>query len=454
MIRMKIGSKLWLSFILVLLLGFTISGISFQWLSQHYLLAEARQEIKTQAQLVAATLAKNPLNDSANIGNLLIERRQLKVAGRWLDVKIMVSNQMGRVVYSNLSAEERQALLQARADNSFGQDYVSETFSIASESGAEKGSVLIFSKLTDVIKINALARRTQFFSFMIAGIFALLLAWRMERSLTKPIKNLLQSMNDFNIKGSLPELDIPAGDEIGALAQGFTAMAGKLKFYDQRQQAFLQNTSHELKTPLMSIQGYAEAIKDGVVEGGEVERSLDIIIEESRRLKRVVEDIIYLTRLESLEEKFTFHRVDLAVIIARAVQILQPLAAERDIKIELPKDFSQEGDFDQEKMIRAFINILGNGIRYARHQVSVKGQIIEGGVEIYIRDDGAGLPLGEEEKIFGRFYKGENGGTGLGLAISLNIVLGHGGTISAGNNEGGGAVFKIFLPLYHPNQQD
>ena len=449
MIKMKIGSKLFWSYLLVLLLGFTVSGVSFHYLSQRYLLAQARQEIKAEAQIVATILSKVTLNDSDSLGNLLLERRQLKVAGRWLDAKIMVFNPEDKVVYSNLSPSERKVILLARADHSFGRDYVGDNIPILSESGAVKGQLLIFSKVTDIVAIDLLARRTQVFSFFIAGILALLLAWWFEKGLTKPIRGLMQSMNSFSAQGPLPELDLTQADEIGELARCFRDLAVKLRAYDERQQALLQNASHELKTPLMSIQGYAEAIKDGVVQGEEVGRSLDIIIDESQRLKRVVEDIIYLNRLESMEEKFDFAPTCLEEIINQAVQTLKPLADERKVHIDVAAGLNLTGDFNREKLVRAFINVLGNGIRYAHHQVSIHGGMRDGAAEIFIQDDGPGFTRGEIDQIFDRFYSGETGGTGLGLAICRSIVTGHGGTITAVNIEGEGAVFKILLPLHH-----
>jgi signal transduction histidine kinase len=253
-------------------------------------------------------------------------------------------------------------------------------------------------------------------------------------------------MNHFTVKGSISDIDISTGDEIEELAKCFNSMANNLKTYDDRQKAFLQNTSHELKTPLMSIQGYAEAIKDGVVQGAEVEPSLDIIIEESQRLKQVVEDIIYLTRLENFEDRFNFTRTNMKEIIAQAIQTIKPLMEEKNISINIGTGINFIGNFDKEKLIRAFINVLGNCTRYARSSILIQGKEIYGGVEIYIQDDGPGFKVGEADKIFDRFYKGDSGGTGLGLAIGQNIIVGHGGSIAAFNNNSGGAVFKIFIP--------
>ena len=442
---MKIGAKLFATYLIVLIVGFTVSGLSFHFLSQRYLLAETRKEIKVEGQLITAALAKAPLENNG-IKDKIIERRQLKVAGRLIDSEIVVFNKQEKVIYSNLNQADLTDFLQARETKSFGKAYVGESIPLNNEKGEETGHVLIFSKIKDIEDIDLLARRTQIFSFIIAGIFALLIAWLLEKSFTRPINKLMAGMNLFSLKGPLPPLDIPPGDEIGELAHCFNNMADKLKFYDERQKDFLQNTSHELKTPLMSIQGYAEAIKDGVVQGEELQPCLDIIIDECQRLKRVVEDFIYLTRLESIEENFKFTLTNLGEIVTQAVQVIKPLAIERDILIDSNAELDFTGNFDKEKLARAFINILGNCVRYAHARVSIQSCRTDRGTEIYIQDDGPGFNDNEAEKIFDRFYKGDKGDIGLGLAISRSIISGHGGSITANNRGAGGAVFKIFIP--------
>lgn len=443
---MKIGNKLFITYLIVLLVGFIVSGVSFHFLSQRYLLVEARKEIKAGGQFIASALAKVPLNDSLSLGENIVERRQLKVAGRFIESKIIVFNKQDIQLYSNLNQAEKKEFQQARQEKTFTRDYVSQDIPIVAENGAEKGHVIIYSKLKDIKNINLLAWQTEVISFLIAIFFALLIAWRLEKSLTRPIHQLMYSMNNFSVKEPIPELGIQTGDEIGELALCFNSMAINLNAYDERQKTFLQNTSHELKTPLMSIQGYAEAIKDGVVEGVEVERSLDIIIEESQRLKRVVEEIIYLTRLENVNDSFSFKLANLGEIVEKSIRSLNHMAQEREIDIRVEGDVNLDSWCDGEKLERVFINIISNGFRYANSSIIINCAVSNGKTVITVTDDGVGFKNGEENKIFDRFYRGENGGTGIGLAITKAIIEGHQGRIEAYNGENGGAVFKIQLP--------
>lgn len=195
----------------------------------------------------------------------------------------------------------------------------------------------------------------------------------------------------------------------------------------------------------MSIQGYAEAIKDGVVKDEELEESLEIIITESQRLKKIVEELIFLTKLENVDDTFSYTNQEIGELMQKVIKSLRSLAIEKDISFKISGDLKYRGSFDGEKLQRAFFNILENGIRYAKSEISVdinnKGTYLE----IEVSDDGPGFQVGEEKKVLERFYKGNGGVTGLGLAIAKAIIQGHRGTIEAYNGTKG-AVFRITLP--------
>jgi len=139
------------------MVGFTVSGFSFHFLSQRYLLAEARKEIKAEGQLIAAAMIKFPL-ETNGLRDRLIERRQLKVAGRSIDSEIVVFNKQDKVIYSNLNQTDLKDFLQAQAGKSFSKAYVGENIPIINEKSEETGHVLIFSKLKDIQNKDLLAR--------------------------------------------------------------------------------------------------------------------------------------------------------------------------------------------------------------------------------------------------------------------------------------------------------
>lgn len=448
MIRMKIGPKLLLTYCILLITVFLVTGITFKILLQRYLVNEARSLLRTEALAVAETLGKTPVLER-DIGPNLIAKKELRIAGRFIDSKIIVLSKDRRILFTNLTGADKKVLQTLAINGELkSKEYVSEKVPIYSKKGEMKGYIFLFTQVEELNQISRLMNKTQLMSLIIGGVFAVILMLFFQRGLTKPIQELKQHMTHFSFSGDSHKPMIHTRDEIEELAECFNDLAQKLRNYDVQQKRFLQNTSHELKTPLMSIQGYAEAIKDGVVEGPEMLESLDVIIDESKRLKKIVEEMVYLIKLDNVEETFDFQEACLGDIIAQSVKSVKALADAKGIYIKVNGDQSLKGSFDSEKLIRAFINILSNGVRYAESEIQIDCSIGSHDIEIIIRDDGKGFAEGEEKKVFERFYKGEKGITGIGLAITKAIVEGHNGKIEAYNSSSKGAIFKIVLPQH------
>ena len=443
---MKIGAKLLFTYFILLIIVLSVTAASFHLLSQRYLIGETRKLLQVEAKFVADLFQKTPLTESF-LNDRIIGKQRIEIANRYVRANIIILNKNKKVIYSDIEGIEGKEILRLLAQSNIlenRKEYVSVRAPISTENG-EKGYVVLFTKVKDIKELNTLFRRTQILSLIIAGLIALLIGWIMERHLTKPLKQLMDRIKHFSLHDS-KKIEIETGDEIEELAISFQQMAEKLKSYDEQQKIFLQNASHELKTPLMAIQGNAEAIKDGVVEGPEINDSLDVIIEESQRLKKIVEEIIYLTKLENVEETFHFQTLPLQEILHKAVKSVKALAEKKGIEIELVGNTEIMGSIDKEKLERALINIIGNGIRYAKKKVAIAGELNVDEIVIRIMDDGNGFRPGEENRVFDRFYKGENGGTGIGLAITKAIIEAHQGQIEAFNREPHGAVFLIKLP--------
>lgn len=216
----------------------------------------------------------------------------------------------------------------------------------------------------------------------------------------------------------------------------------------RRSGVFLQNASHELKTPLMAIQGYAEGIRDGIFKGEEKDRVLDVISVESMRLKKLVDELVYLSKLETLDAIYHSEPTDPDLLVKESIMRVESLAVQKGVAIRCERegDGGRPLQLDPDKMIQALINLLANGIRHARQQVTVRLVATPAGMRITVADDGAGLQEGEKERIFDRFVRGSDGDTGLGLAITKAIIEKSGGHITAGNLPSGGAIFTIDIP--------
>ena len=211
----------------------------------------------------------------------------------------------------------------------------------------------------------------------------------------------------------------------------------------ERQQTFFQNASHELKTPLMAIQGYAEGIQAGVMDTG---GAADVILEESDRMTELVEELLDISKIDMGRQRLTLSETDIRELLYDGIRAVEPIAAGG---ITIVPDFPEEPvmvSCDDTRLRRAVANILSNGVRYARSELRLTCRTDKRNATIRIQDDGDGIAEEDLPHIFDRFYMGRSGKSGIGLALTKEIIHLHKGTIRAYNGDGG-AVFEISIPV-------
>ena len=211
----------------------------------------------------------------------------------------------------------------------------------------------------------------------------------------------------------------------------------------ERQQTFFQNASHELKTPLMAIQGYAEGIQAGVMDTG---GAADVILEESDRMTELVEELLDISKIDMGRQQLALSEMDVRELLYDSIRAVEPTAASG---ITIVPDFPKEPvmlSCDDTRLRRAVSNILSNGVRYARSELHLTCRTDKRHVTIRIQDDGDGIAEEDIPHIFDRFYLGRSGKSGIGLALTKEIVHLHKGTIRAYNGDTG-AVFEISIPV-------
>ena len=212
----------------------------------------------------------------------------------------------------------------------------------------------------------------------------------------------------------------------------------------ERQQTFFQNASHELKTPLMAIQGYAEGIQAGVMDTGS---AAEVILEESDRMTGLVEELLDISKIDMGRQQLALSEIDIRELLYDSIRAVESAAAASGITIA--PDFSEEPIMvkcDDTQMRRAVTNILTNGLRYARSELRLTCRADRRQVTIRIQDDGDGIAEADLPHIFDRFYMGRSGKSGIGLALTREIIHLHKGTIRARNGDTG-AVFEISIPV-------
>ena len=243
-------------------------------------------------------------------------------------------------------------------------------------------------------------------------------------------------------------------------------MAAELSRHRSLERAFLMSISHDLRTPLTSIRGYAEAVAEGAADDEESRRRAARIIEaEARRLERLVADLLELARLDAREFSLHVGPVDVAEVARHAALALEPAAREAGLQLVVgpggvgvsPEDDagSVVAAADAERLAQVVANLVENALKYAAHTVEVTARGVPGGAEIAVADDGPGIDPEDLPRVFERLYTsrrqpGRKVGTGLGLAIVRELVTAMGGRVDVGPTPEGGTRFVVALPIDPP----
>ncbi len=444
--------RIFFGYLAVLLISFAVLAIAFSFTVRQYLINDTVNSLYR----VAETLSANPMPQGMH-GSGHMRGAFFNLANRIAYADYLVLTADGSIIDSsdretyplgvkNINeAFDELAFNNSTEKTMVKRDLVAVAFPVKVSDSGENASLILYSQLEVLTQLNrsllgilALALGAGIIVSILAGTFA-------TRVVVGPLQLLKRRANELAARKFTGRLEISTGDEVEELAETFNEMADRLADYDLNQREFFQRASHELKTPLMSVQGYAEALKENVIPDDERSQSLDIIIKESKRMKALVEEFILLSKMETVQESYRFEPLSLENAVREAVYAVQSLALEKKISIEIScdQDGALEVQGDPEKIHRLLLNVLGNALRSASKQVSVS----VGAGYIKVEDDGPGFDPGNLEKVFSPFYSGQKEGSGLGLAISRAIVENHGGTIDAVNKPGGGAVIIISIPL-------
>lgn len=324
--------------------------------------------------------------------------------------------------------------------------------------GKTVGAVFLHSPVLGVRDAAAPVYRLLGLSALGAAVLALGLSLWLSRRLSRPLHDMSEAAEglahgDFDRRVAVAAAD----DEVRRLADSFNYMAARLGDTERMRRELIANVSHELRSPLTSMRGFLQGILDGTIPPGEQERYLRLAHEETRRLSRLVNDLLDLAALEAGDVRLAIAEVYPAAILRTAAAKMEPQAAAKGLRlaVELPDPAPGPVRGDPDRLEQVLINLLDNAIRFTPEGGGITLSARRQGpvMEIAVRDTGPGIPREDLDRIWERFYKGDRartrtkGGTGLGLAIARELVERQGGTIRAESRPGEGTTFTITLPL-------
>lgn len=293
-----------------------------------------------------------------------------------------------------------------------------------------------------------------------AGVVALLLSLLLAYMLSKWVGDPLQRVVTASKKmpdGNEVLLKVDGPREVQDLIRGFNGMSSRIKAAQQSQRQFVANVSHELKTPITIIQGFAQAILDGTANSLESEeQAAQVIFDESSRMHRLVVDLLDLAKLDAGTFEFKSESVDMNLLLQHVVERFTPQASKRQVNLIISFSNLPMIIGDSDMLLQVFTNLLDNALKFTPvgGKITIHAICDSERLRVDISDTGTGISPDQLPFIFDRFFQadparkgGEEHSAGLGLAIVREIVQAHHGTITAQSLPGQGSTFTVHLPL-------
>jgi signal transduction histidine kinase len=287
-----------------------------------------------------------------------------------------------------------------------------------------------------------------------AAALALGMARWLARGMTQPLRDMARAAQRMETGDYSQRVHTASRDEVGQLATAFNNMSAELESLERLRRDLVANVSHELRTPISALRAHLENLLDGV-EPADPE-TLQVMLAQSERLGRLVDQLLELSRLESGELRLNRSAVPLHPLVREVLSEIEVARADRGVRMrdDVPDDLPPVV-VDPERVHQVLFNLLDNAVRYtpAGGEVTVSAHAADGSCEIAVADTGPGIAPEHLPRLFERFYRADaarsrgDGGTGIGLAIARSVVEAHGGRIRAESRVGQGSVFTFDLPV-------
>ena len=450
----SLRSRLWLSYALVITIALSIVAVVLLvFISRNpYLSRQVQQQLNT----VRDFIAQNPqkvINDPSLLTNYAQDNK----------VRVLVFNASRELIFDSGPEQPelpfpRRSLLDRNsqiASDSAGDSWL---YSISRMAG---GRVLVVAAPRPRVPALSIFADELFRPILQAGVIALLislvLAFLLSRWVADPLQKVVLAARNYPSEDSRP-VPLHGPREVQDLTRAFNSMIERVDNSQRSQRNFVADVSHELKTPLTSIQGFAQAILDDTADTPESRKqAAKIIYDESGRMHRMALDLLDLARLEGGIADLKMSDVDVSALLKSIVEKFTPQAQQANVNLQLdiPGDLPMLiGDGD--RLAQVFTNLVDNALKFTPEsgQIVLSAKQVGDGMEISVADSGSGVPQEALPHLFDRFYQadesragGAGHGTGLGLAIVKEIIQAHGGRIGVRSEAGQGTTFTINLPL-------
>lgn len=463
--KTTLGRKL-LAFYLAM---FAITFYAMSTFGHSYIKERVVSETAENLCSVGITLLSSHINQQRYTKTTILSlQSQLEMAAEAAECRILIICSDGDIVVDTSNANPSYNIYQG--DSSFlHEEYVESStlngylateslcISLPIEQNAYLNGYIVLAQPVSYVKNRAIyysnILSTLFYIIMLIVGFVFILIYIFN---VRPLHKLRNGVKDFSINHENPPILIKSNDEYGELAQALNIIGEELCKFDDYQRKFISNISHDLRSPLTSIQGYVQAMADGIIPPEDQEKYLNIILYEAERLTKLTSNLTDVNNYDRNNILLDIHSFDIHEAIQKTCESLEGIANQKQIRIQ--QSLSQPEVLlvhaDHDKILQVIHNLIDNAIKFSKPDSTVWVSTRTRGEKVFIsvKDTGIGIPKEDLGRIWDRFYKTDLSrgkdklGTGLGLSICREIINAHKQTIDVVSTVGVGSEFVFTLP--------
>lgn len=490
--NLSLKTKFALIYVGILLAVLFIISMVLPSVLNRYLIVEKLKDLNDVKEIVAQVLQEEDFRESPESKKVLAAAANAADVCVWIAtpvderaVEISVFGHLGSDIdapdFSRMSELEKTMIQDAMKGielswtiSAFPSAFPMETISVGyCQAYMEDNQVMIGSSLekvrmsessavflhVEMSNLYVTSRKLQLITFVMLLILALAattLANLLANNVLFPVSKLKDAAKAISRGDFSQKVEVISDDEIGQLTKAFNDMSEQLQSVDTLQSDFIANISHDFRSPLTSIRGYVEAMLDGTIPPELHEKYLQIVLDESKRLTKMTNNVLDLTKMENGQYELHRTNFDINEMCVKLALSLEQRIEEKHIEMEFR--FLQDKLYvnaDIDLMERVVYNLLDNALKFTENgdRIAVETSIVGKKAYIVVEDTGCGMDEASLPHIFDRFNKGDKSrgknkmGTGLGLAIVKQIMLNHHEDIKVYSKEGAGTKFAFTLPL-------
>lgn len=462
--RFSLFTKMCLCYLAIVILSFTsLNTIGYQQM-KNQMIKEQRNLMYNEAQQIKTTYYYNYINDNTSLLNF---KQQLSSLQSFIHYRIWIVKKDSAIV-----ADSQNILSEDTFIHEYDNDFLSHTYQVnttlngllednslsvifpVSSNFSIQGYIILHQPMSEIHTM--LTKNMNFLNCfaLCFCILCLLFLVSFYLFVVMPLNKTIKAAKEYSSGNFDYSFQLNTKDEFETLGETLSFMAGELNNLDDYQKKFVANISHDFRSPLTSIKGYAEAMMDGTIPPEMHEKYLDIILFETQRLTKLTTNLLELNRFENHGTILDITSFDINKTIKRTAAAFEGACLKKHIQLKLIfSEKSLYADADIDKIQQVLYNLLDNAIKfsYTNSKIHISTESKNDKIFVSIKDFGIGIPKDSIKKVWERFYKTDlsrgkdKKGTGLGLSITKEIITAHGENIDVISTEGVGTEFVFTL---------